>query len=329
MLYLDRQQVRELLTYDECIAACEEALVLQAKGETEEHPRFHLSRDLRPGEVRRGLGPGSPHFMVAYVKTLGITTMRTLNPTPMLILWDERDIRMLIDAQKLRDIRTGSVAAVASKYLARKDSHKFGVIGSGNQATNSLAAHSRLFDISECKVYSPTPEHREKFVERFREAGLNVTGVDSAEEAASDVDILVSCSGVTGPNRQPVLHGEWLAPGTHVSSIAGRSELADSVIERAGRIVIDAKATFPEESWDITVQAQKGLITWDQVDELQNVVAGISPGRQTNDEITLLKTVGTATQDTLPAWRLYQLATERGVGDELGNIFPPLSAAWD
>jgi alanine dehydrogenase len=172
MLYLNRDEVANLLSFDMCIEACEKVLRLEAQGQAEEMPRFKFLRDPLPeGSIMPGLPPGSPAFMIAYLRPYGITTMRTLSPSPMLILWDEQSDLMMIDAQTLRDRRTGAVAAVASKYLARPDSHRFGVIGSGNQASASMAAHARLFDIRECNVFSPTVDHRDAFVRRFQAGG--------------------------------------------------------------------------------------------------------------------------------------------------------------
>jgi ornithine cyclodeaminase/alanine dehydrogenase-like protein (mu-crystallin family) len=329
MLYLNRDEVAEALSVETCIEACEEVLKLQAAGEVEELPRFKFLRDPLPeGTIMPGLPPGSPAFMIAYLRPYGVTTLRTLMPSPMLILWDEQADLMLADAQTLRDRRTGAVAAVASKYLARPDSQRFGVLGSGNQATASLAAHAKLFDIKECKVFSPTAEHRDALVQRFKADGINIVGVDSAQEAVEGADVIIGASSARGPGAKPVLLGEWLRPGVHVSSIAGRSELDDEVVRRADRVVVDAKETFHEECWDVTVQVQKGIRRWDQVDALEHVVGGLRPGRESADEITLLKTVGTAAQDTLPCWRLYERAKELGLGRDLGPLFPRLTAAW-
>src|SRR5690242_6687351 len=124
-------------------------------------PRFRLTKEppiVPPALVRP---KGSTCFMTAYVDKYGNTSMRALGPGQLTILWDEKSSLMMIEGQMLRDVRTGSVGALGSKYLARPDSHKLGVIGSGNQATNGLFAHAVQFDIRECKVYSPTTEHRD------------------------------------------------------------------------------------------------------------------------------------------------------------------------
>jgi ornithine cyclodeaminase/alanine dehydrogenase-like protein (mu-crystallin family) len=114
----------------------------------------------------------------------------------------------------------------------------------------------------------------------------------------------------------------------HVSSIGGRAELDDEVIRRADRVVIDAKATFPEESPDVSDQVAKGILAWADIDEIHEVVGDLRPGRRSPDEITVLKTVGTAIQDALAAYELYKRARERKVGRDLGELFPPLTPAW-
>jgi ornithine cyclodeaminase/alanine dehydrogenase-like protein (mu-crystallin family) len=92
-------------------------------------------------------------------------------------------------------------------------------------------------------------------------------------------------------------------------------------------VIIDSKAQFPHEARDVTSQVEKGLITWDQIAELHEVVAGDKKGRESDQEITLLKTVGTPLQDLLPAAKVYTLAVEREVGTNLGDVFPP-AVSW-
>ncbi|HXG37024.1 MAG TPA: hypothetical protein VNL15_08655, partial [Dehalococcoidia bacterium] len=100
-----------------------------------------------------------------------------------------------------------------------------------------------------------------------------------------------------------------------------------TVVTTADKVVIDSKPQFEYESYDVTEQVKKGLISWDQVSELHEVVAKQKPGRQRTEEITVLKTVGTALQDLLPAIKAYELAREKGAGRDLGELFPG-SGGW-
>lgn len=315
MLYLSRSDVAGLLTHEDCIAACEEALALQARNEAIDVPRIQFQ--LEKGFLR---------FMPAMIKAKGIAGQRVYGGSPvrlMYMLWDTRDGTPLamMDAQLIRDIRTGAIGAVGAKYLSRPESTRIAVLGSGNQARSGLIAHTKIRQLTHCTVFSPTKEHREAFArEMGAQLGLDIEPVDSPEAALREADIVITGSGIT---KAPVLRGAWLQPGMHISGIGSKSELDDEVVVRASRIVIDSKAQFPHECTDITAQVEKGLITWEEIAELHEVVGGLRPGRESPDEITLLKTTGTPLQDLLPAATAYWRAVEKGIGQDLGDLFPP------
>ena len=318
MLYLSRQDVSALLTHEECIQACEEALTLQGQGEAEEVPR--LQYDLEGG--------GWLRMMLSFSKSAGLMGMRVYGGRPQrlaYLLWDAKDGTPLamMDAMVIRDMRTGAVGAVGAKYMASPDAHRVAVLGSGNQARSGLAAHARVRKLTHATVYSPTKEHREAFAREMGELlDLEIEALDSPQEAVQGADIVI-----TGTNASNSLSGAWFHPGLHISAIGGKSELDDEAVTRASRVVIDTKAQFPYECRDVTEQVEKGLLTWEDVDELHEVVVGDRPGREGAEEITLLKTAGTPLQDLLPAGRAYALAVEKGMGQELGDLFPP-AGGW-
>jgi ornithine cyclodeaminase/alanine dehydrogenase-like protein (mu-crystallin family) len=171
-------------------------------------------------------------------------------------------------------------------------------------------------------VFSPTKENREAYAKEMgEELSLDITPVDSAEEACRDVDIVITGTGGTLPEDR-IFFGKWYQPGMHVSSIGARSELDDEAITGADIIIIDAKSQFPHECVDVTDQVNRGLLTWDDIGEIHEIIDGSRPGRNTPNDITLLKTVGTAVQDLLPAAVVYQRAVEQGMGKDLGDLFP-------
>lgn len=329
MIYLSRDDVFNLLSHDVCIEACEEALLLQARGEAEEVPRFHFDLNKQYGP-----GPAWLRFMPSMVRSKNVVGLRVYGGNPlrlMYILWDATDGSPLamMEAQAIRDIRTGSVGAIGTKYLARPDSHRVAVLGSGNQARNGLAANAVVLNLREVKIFSPNKEHREEFAhEMSRQLNLDIKPVDSLEEAVRDVDVVITGSSRNVPTGDPVFRGQWLRPGMFIDCIGGRCELDDEAVTRPDRIVIDTKIQFPYEARDVTDQVNKGLVSWDQMDELHEIVAGQKPGRGRADETILLKTVGTPLQDLLPAAKVYALAKGKGAGTDLGDLFPPVVARY-
>lgn len=318
MLYLSREEVYSLLAHDRCIEVCEETLRMQASGEIQEIPRFQFDLD-------RGAWLRLMPAMIASKKVIGLRVYGGRPVRLMYILWDAGDgaPQAMMEAMGIRDVRTGSVGAIGAKYLSRPDSSRVGVIGSGRVARNALIAHSKVRKLNQVKVFSPTKEHRESFA---RDLGgllnLNIEPVDAPERAVQGADIVITGSSINVVS-EPAFRGEWMKPGMHVSALGGRAELDDAAVLAASRIVVDCKAQFPSECRDVTAQVEKGHLTWDQMSELHEVVGGSRPGRTSPEEITMLRTVGTSLQDLLPAALVYALAREKGIGREMGDLFPP------
>jgi ornithine cyclodeaminase/alanine dehydrogenase-like protein (mu-crystallin family) len=315
MLYLSRQDVFNLLTHETAIEACEEGLKQEGRDEVWSVPR--IQRNLEKGWIR---------FMPA--AAAGYVGLRVYGRWILYILWDGREGRPLVmmDALGLRDIRTGAVGAVGAKYLARDKADEVGVIGSGAIARQGLASLAKVRRVGRVKVFSPTKDHREDFARTMsQQLKLDIAAVDSAEAAVTHSDVIITGA---GRHAEPIFKGAWLKPGAFVMGIGMKDELDDETVTRSKKIVIDSKAQFEYECKDITSQVAKGLIRWDDVAELHEVLTGRKPGRTSADEITLLKTTGTAVQDLFPAIKLYEKAVAEKAGKEMGDLFPPAHGWW-
>ena len=145
-------------------------------------------------------------------------------------------------------LRTAANSAVGTKYLARPDSRRLGILGSGAQARYHLVALQQLYSLASVTVYSRDPENRKAFAREMSSATLPVKPVESAREAVEGSDIVLAATN----SNTPVLDGAWLEPGTHVISIVAsniglqqggfirekRRELDDETVRRADRIVV-------------------------------------------------------------------------------------------
>lgn len=326
MLYLNREDVGRLLPHDKCIEYCEEILTAQATGEAEEVPRFRFTVDQawlsmmpalwRPKKIvgLRIYGTGRSGDPVRYMYHL--------------FTMEDCDHVAMMDAIPIRDVRTGAIAALGSKHLARPDSETVGIIGSGAVSRHALMAHAVLFNLKRGKVYGRNKEHSEDFAKEMGDMlNMEIEAVDTAEQAVRGSDIVVT--GTNSRSGEPLVRGEWLTPGMCISSPGSTAgELDDECFVRASKIVIDSKPQFQHHSGDVADQANKGLITWEQVDELHELVAGQRPGRENDDEITVLKTEGTPMQDLGTAVHVYELAREKGVGRDLGEELFELASGW-
>ena len=213
---------------------------------------------------------------------------------------------------------TGAASGVATKYMARQDASSVGVLGSGAYAPDQLLAVCAVRDIGSVKVFSRTPERREAFATNMStKLGIDVLAVESAEDCVRDVDVLITITN----SPTAVFSGEWLSPGTHINAAGAmrptRRELDDEAVKRANVIVTDDVDQARFECGDLIFPIERRLLGWEQVHNLWEVVSGTKPGRNADSDITLFESQGMALEDIAACIRVYQLAREKGVGQEL------------
>ncbi|MCH7746443.1 MAG: ornithine cyclodeaminase family protein, partial [Chloroflexi bacterium] len=224
----------------------------------------------------------------------------------------------LIEAFALGQIRTGAASGVATRYMAREDSTTVGVIGVGKQAGTQLEAVCRVRDIRLVKVFSRTPERRESFAaEMGQQLGISVVATADAEACVNGSDVVI----IITNSSTPVISGEWLSAGAHVNAAGANSwmrrELDDEAVRRSNVIVADDVEQAKIECGDLIYPIEQGIIRWEQVRSLSEVVAGRAPGRVNADDITLFESQGIALEDIAVGARIYELAKANGVGREL------------
>ena len=233
---------------------------------------------------------------------------------------DSNQLVAVLEARTLGQIRTGAASAVATRYMAREDAATVGLVGAGRQAETQLAGACAVRPIRRALAYSRTPERLKTFCGKMSQAlGIQVSAAASAREAVQDSDIAIAITNVR--TLEPVLLGEWVAPGTHLvgagANSIGRRELDDEAVARCSVIVTDAWDQAKLECADLALPIQKGLWDWDRVWELGQVVTGQVQGRSSPEEITLYESQGIALEDLAVAAHIYQRAMAEGVGEPL------------
>jgi ornithine cyclodeaminase/alanine dehydrogenase-like protein (mu-crystallin family) len=317
-LFLTEQDVTNLLTMEDALAAVEDVFKAQAAGGATNEPRRRLRA---AGAVLQVMSGAVANFedrkgllgLKSYVVTRG-------NARFYVNLYDAEsgELLALIEADKLGQMRTGAASGVATRLLARDGVKTVGVYGAGWQAGSQLEALWTACDIKNVKVYSRSPQNRERFCHETgrRFGGLNITPVENPEEAA-DADVIVTVTS----SREPVLQGVWLKPGTHVNAAGGNSllrrELDDEAIKRSSFIAVDSIDQAKIEAGELVTAVEKGILTWERVRELRHVVSGETRGRTSDDQITLFKSLGVAIEDVATAAVVYRKAKEQNVGKEL------------
>ncbi|HEY7322477.1 MAG TPA: ornithine cyclodeaminase family protein [Candidatus Binatia bacterium] len=230
--------------------------------------------------------------------------IRTALPVAMILSSTQRG--MTKDGIPLRtsDLMTAAISAVGTKRLSSPDATEVVLLGCGKQARNHILAMKAIRPLKRVNVYSPTRARREHFAAEMSETlGLDVVPVDEPKRVIERADIVLAATN----SNVPVFDGAWLRDGTHVTSIVGsnvgmvhagvigqkRRELDDETLTRAAIIGIASRALAEQDQQgDIYEQVQSGLISWDKVIDLSEIVTGRRNGRQNGADITVFKNNG-------------------------------------
>jgi alanine dehydrogenase len=224
----------------------------------------------------------------------------------------------IMDSSTVTEIRTAAASALATRYLAREGAHTLAVLGAGVQARAHIRAMRAVRPVDGIRIWSRTRAGAERLAaEAEAEHGLPVTVTDGAEEAVRGADLIC----VATRSGEPVLRGAWLAPGAHVNAVgaftAATREL-DSDAIAAAHLVVDSRAAVEQESGDILIPVQEGRIGLDHVRaELGELVVGTGAGRESEDEITVYKSLGVGIQDVAAAAAAHAEARRLGLGTDV------------
>ena len=213
----------------------------------------------------------------------------------------------VMNATELTGFRTGATSAIASKYLARKDSHSLGLIGAGRQAQTQLMAHVSLFDIKSIKVYDRLESVTDKLIRQFPQYPVKATSLE--ETAGCDIICAVT------PARGPVVLKGMVKPGAHINAVGadapGKQEIDPAILKEATVVVDDMEQAT--HSGEINVPVSKGLFSISDIyATLPEVVSGRKSGRTDDKQITMFDSTGLAIEDMATAHFIYNRAMQRG-----------------
>jgi len=321
VLVLSREDIASVLEMDDVIDAVERAFVDFAKGRAKMPPRSIMDFPENDGWVG---------IMSAAIETAGsigtkVVTVFKNNagksmPTTMatILLNDAStgEPLAIMEAGLITAMRTGAASAIATKYLARKDSHVVGLFGAGIQAKYQLFGVSRVRKVGNVKQYTPTKARQKKFAEEMeKEIGAKIQIVGNPKEAVQNSDIVITAT--TSPT--PVFNGKWVSDGTHINAIGAHTkdtrELDTTLIEKA-KIVVDLREAALKEAGEIVIPKAEGK-KLNIYAELSELVSGKKKGRTSDSEVTVYKGCGIALEDLAVAKLAYDLATKKALGKNI------------
>jgi ornithine cyclodeaminase/alanine dehydrogenase-like protein (mu-crystallin family) len=307
-LYLSESDVEGLITARDAVPVLEECFRRLAAGVVENVPRRRLAFE-----------GGAFAVMSAADRELGYAGVKCYAAVAgaarfVVCLFElaSGELAGVLEADALGRCRTGAASGVAARHLARTGARTLGVIGCGRQAHSQVAAiRAAVPSLERVVAYCRTPERLRAFC-----AASGAEPAEShAEAAAHEIVVTVTTS------RDPVLRGEWLRDGALVCAVGAndprKRELDNVVLERASFVCCDSKEQARIESGDLIEPIAAGVLDWLEVHELQSVVVGELPGRQSGADVVVFKSNGLAAWDVAIGVEVLRRARERGAGTEV------------
>ncbi len=208
--------------------------------------------------------------------------------------------------------RTGAATAVAARYLARPESESVGILACGVQGRSNLEALATEFKVRSVKAYDLYPEVARRYAEEMSaQLGLDIEPVKTPAEAVRGMDLVVT-SGPIVREPSPTIEAGWLAPGAFASPVDFDSYWTGAALAQADKLATDDLA-------QMRYYRQGGYFrtTPEPYADLGEIAAGLKPGREAPEERTMSINLGLALDDMATAIRIYQRASEQGIGSEL------------
>jgi ornithine cyclodeaminase/alanine dehydrogenase-like protein (mu-crystallin family) len=310
-LYLTEKDVGALIDIGAAIDTLQAAFAAWAKGEAVNHPRRRYG--LMAGRLNvmlAGDGPSRRFAMKAYGSN-GVSCH------DVLLYSADQGLLAIIQAGMLGQIRTGAASGLATRYLARPDASRLGMIGAGRQARTQLLAIHHVRPLSSVAVFARNGERLAAFCDKMsRQTGLAVRPVASARAALDGADIIVTAT----KSASPVVETSWLVPGMHINAIganaADRQELQPDAFAGAAMVVVDDVDQAKIEAGELIALDQQKKLDWGRVRALADVVATRPPVGETRG-FTIFKSLGTAIEDLAAASVIYDGAIRAGIGTKL------------
>ena len=313
-LFLRDEEVNQAVSMAEMLDAIEEMQRRFGGGEVMNLARRKI---IAPGGMLSVMGGGLFYDNILGVKTYTVVQGKY---SFQVSIYDAGTGALLCytQANRLGQLRTGATTGIAVKHLSKSDAATVGIIGAGYQAPTQLEAVCRVRDIQKIRVFSRTPERREAFARTMTDSlGVEVAAVESGEAAAAGSDIVICIAAA----MEPVLAGEWLAPGATVIGAGPTTwrarEVDDAVFSRADKLFVDSAEQAPVEAGDLAGAVDRGSLQWSRLQELRHVVAGAVPGRDNPEQIIYAKLMGTGVADVAAAKLAYDRAKSLNLGTEM------------
>jgi ornithine cyclodeaminase len=311
--WITEAEVVSLINLSGVIAALEDALRLEYEGK---------ARNLRKGQT--AWQGGSLNITGAQFTGIGFSGAKVWTnvggkSAPLVLLHGSADgqLKAIIEAVALGQMRTAALAAVATKYLAAEGADDMAVVGSGKQSMTQIAAVNAVRPLKRLRVFSPTAENRARFAAEVRKKyDFEVVERDSVASCVEGAPLITTVTRA----KEPFLSADMIASGAHLNAagaiITGFAEIFPDVVARADKVVVDNLEGCRADSRELQSFYDGEGGDWNDVIELKDIV-GKNQRRAAGTDLTLFKWMGVGLADLAAGIEIFKRAKEKGAGRAL------------
>ena len=301
MVILNKKQINKIVAMNEAIEAMKTAFVQLSNGEAIIPTR--LSTDVPDKNATSLVMPAysldSPYYTV---KVVSVNYSNPQKGLPLLHssvqVFDASKGNMVatLDGESVTAIRTGAASGLATGMLAKKDAKVGAVFGTGVQAKSQVEAILAVKNLEKILVFSRNKESAELFCNLINDT-FGIKASTGNKDSLKEADVICTAT----PSKKPLFdHGD-LSLGVHINAIGSfKPHMQEIPVETVinSKVIVDKRETCTVEAGDLIIPVEEGIWSFDLVHgELGQVISGEVSGRDSEDEITLFKSVGNAIQD--------------------------------
>ncbi len=309
MKFISKEQVAENLPWQALITKLDDTF---SKG-VHAPPRHHHAIERSDGEATMLLMPAWEDNSYIGMKMLNVfpqnssVGLAAISGLYMLSEGKHGQTIACIAGNELTRRRTAAASALAAQYLSRQDSQTLLIVGTGQVAPMLIEAYSAIRPIKHVLIWGRNSEKAKELANEYKEykgelgSIKTIEAISDLESACSKSDI-VSCATLS---KQSIIRGKWLKSGTHIDLIgAFRKDMreCDGEAVAKSRVFVDTMAGAQGEGGDLHQAIAEGYFNMDEIrGDLEQLTRKEVSGRESEDEITLFKSVGASLEDLAAA----------------------------
>lgn len=311
MKLITLDQIKAALPSIDIMPAIEAGFVAYSEGKAVVPPVGELIIVDPPGDVhiKYGYLVGDDYYVIKVAS--GFYENPKLNlpsSNGLMLLFSQKTgelLGILLDEGYLTDLRTAVAGAIAAKYLAPRQVRRIGIVGTGIQARLQLRNLMKVTDCRQVTVWGRTEANLGRYRQEMEPTGFSIETTLDIHNLATGCNLIVT----TTPSSIPLLSGDQIQPGTHITAVGAdtphKQELEAAILQQADLVVADSILQCLERG-EIAHAIEAQVVEQETLVELGQIISGRSPGRTSDDQITVADLTGVAVQDIQIAKAVYE-----------------------